>query len=228
MRLPITRTITVSPATGGDISKRWYSDTARGLETALVDLLTTWIGDRIYKSPVEDPNDPDGVVTNLIIPPVYAGYVPSNLLSPNGELDPPSAPSVLIEAHSARVQIGGQAAERREEYEIAVRIVVTLWDDDPTFSAYADARDFKETLYFKLLQNRVLAGRYPLCNAAEWKNIATGHNNYFISIIELEYQVNTPPDAYDNIADEADENTFLFEDAVIVDATLGTDIPGKS
>lgn len=211
-------TITVPRA--GDIGKRWYSDDTEGLERALVDSITAWIGDKVYKCPSEDPNDPDGALVSLIVPPVYAGYVPTALLSPDGVLTPPSAPSVLVEGHSGKLEIGA----REEEYEVEVRIVITLWDDDPTFAAYSDARYLKEMLFFKLLQFRLLQGKYEMVRLAEWKNIATGHNNYFISVIETTYKLGPAPDLSADVDADIDDNDFLFDGALVVNATPGTDL----
>jgi hypothetical protein len=215
---------TVTVPRAGDIGKMWYSDTCQGLETALVDSITSWIGDKVYKSPSVDPNDPDGVIVNLIVPVVYAGYVPSQLLSPDGIRDPPSAPSVLVEAHSGRVMITGRYEARHEEYEVSARVVITLWDDAPDYTGYQDHRYLKEMLYFKLLQFRTLQERFLLGGTAEWKNIACGHNNYFISVIELDYRLGAPPDASDSVDIDIEDNNFLFDGELVVKSTPSTDL----
>jgi hypothetical protein len=211
---------TVTIPREGDIGKRWYSDDVEGLERALVDSITAWIGDKTYKSPATDPNDPDGVLVNYITPPVYAGYIPSSLLSPDGLLDPPSAPSVLVEGVSGKLELGSKEGE----YEIAVKIVVTLWDDAPDFSGYSDAKYLKEMIYFKLLQFRLLQEKYEMTGTTEWKNVASGHNNYFVTTIEMSYKMGPPPDSSSSVDADIRDNNFLFDGALVVRSTPGTDL----
>lgn len=214
----------VSVPRAGDIAKFWYSDTAQGLEQALVDSIKGWIGDKVYKSPSVDPNDPDGVIVNYIVPVIYAGYVPSQLLSPEGTFDPPSAPSILVEAHAGRVMITGRYEARHEEYEVSARVVVTLWDDAEDYTGYQDARYLKEMIYLKLLQFRTLQERFLMAGTAEWKNIASGHNNYFITVIELDYRLGSPPDASDDTDIDIRDDNFIFGGELIIDAAPGTDL----
>jgi hypothetical protein len=143
---------------------------------------------------------------------VYAGYVPSQILSPDGVLDPPNVPSVLIEGHSGRAEIG----QKEFEYQIQVRIIVSLWDDAPDYSGYSDARYLKEMIYFKLLQCRLLQDKYEMVELAEWKNIASGHNNYFISIIETTYKMGIVPDASASVDADIWDNNFLFDGKMVV------------
>lgn len=196
----------------GDIGKRWYSDTVEGLERALVDSLTTWTGEKVYKQPLQNPADTNSYLVKLIPPAIYAGYIPSNLLSPNGELDPPSVPSVLVEGVLGRAEIAelSRTEARVSEYEIDVRIVVSLWDDAEDFGGYTDHRYLKEMLFFNLLKFRLLQGRFELTRQAEWRNIASGHNHYFISEITLTYKCGVPPDESDDVELEARDRAFLF------------------
>lgn len=199
----------------GDIDKFWYSDNTEGLERALIDSITEWIGDKVYKAPKQNPNDPDVPLIDLIIPAVYAGYVPGNILSPEGILDPPSVPSVLIEGHTGKVLIGHQ----EYEYEVEVRIVISLWDDAVDYTGYSDARYLKEMIYFKLLQRRLLQDKYEMIKEARWSNIASGHNNYFISVIETSYKMGIVPDDSASVDADIDNDNFLF------DARLVTSMP---
>jgi hypothetical protein len=196
----------------GDIGKMWYADTTEGLERALIDSITLWTKDKVYKSPCQDPNDPNSYLVNLIAPVIYAGYIPAALLSPNGELNPPSAPSVLIEGITGRVEIGelGRAAMRVTEYEVEVRIVITLWDDAEDYTGYADHRYLKEMLFLNLVKFRLLQGRFEMTQQAEWKNVASGHNNYFISEITLTYKMGCAPNESDDVEIESRDNAFLF------------------
>src|SRR6266481_5493337 len=208
----------------GDIGKMWYADTTEGLERALIDSITGWTKDKVYKSPSQDPNDPNNYLVNLIPPAVYAGYIPAALLSPNGELDPPSAPSVLIEGMTGRVGIGelSRAGMRAEEYEIDVRIVITLWDDAEDYTGYADHRYLKEMIFLNLVKFRLLQGRFEMTREAEWKNVASGHNNYFISEITVTYKMGMAPDESDDVEIEARDNNFLFggEQKIVVNPIL--------
>jgi hypothetical protein len=220
MKTKTTTNGTVTIPREGDIGKRWYSDDVEGLERALVDSIKAWIGDKTYKSPATDPSDPEGVLVNLIVPPVYAGYIPSSLLSPDGLLDPPSAPSVLVEGISGKLELGA----KEDEYSISVRIVVTLWDDAPDFGGYSDARYLKEMLYFKLLQFRLLAEKYEMHGTAEWRNVASGHNNYFVTTIETSYKMGPPPDSSSSVDADIRDNNFLFDGATVFVGTPGTDL----
>jgi hypothetical protein len=196
----------------GDIGKRWYADTVEGLERALIDSITLWTKDKLYKCPSQDPSDENNYVVSLIPPAIYAGYIPSALLSPNGELNPPDVPSVLVEGISGRLGISelSRAAARVIEYEVEVRIVVTLWDDAEDFSGYAEHKYLKEMLFLNLLKFRLLQGHFEMTGQAEWKNIASGHNNYFISEITLTYKMGMAPDESDDVELEARDRSFLF------------------
>jgi hypothetical protein len=196
----------------GDIGKRWYSDTVEGLERALVDAITGWTSDKVYKFPYQDPEDENNYLVKLIPCAIYAGYIPSNLLSANGELDPPSVPSVLVEGILGRAEIGelSRTEMRVSEYEVDVRIVISLWDDAEDFSGYADHRYLKEMLFFNLLKFRLLQGRFEMTRQAEWRNVASGHNDYFISEITLTYKCGVAPDESDDVELEARDRAFLF------------------
>jgi hypothetical protein len=53
----------------------------------------------------------------------------------------------------------------------------------------------------------------------KWSNIASGHNNYFISVIETSYKMGIVPDDSASVDADIDNNNFLF------DARLVTSMP---
>jgi hypothetical protein len=183
---------------GGQIGQWYYGWTCEALERALFDHLTFWVKEEVYKCP--NPSPEAGY--KLITPRVYVQEAPSNLVSPEGLLNPPLVPSIIVEAHSGELELHPLG-----EYLISVRLMISLWDDAPDFSGNLDCRHLTEMLYLKLLRYRVLAQRYELTGKPKWGKIIAGREPYFIRSIDLEYNMGSAPDESDNV----EGDTFLYE-----------------
>jgi hypothetical protein len=170
------------------ISNWWYGWTAEALERCLVDHLTLWVADERFKCPDGNNN------VAMTAPFIYAGFIPQALLSPEGVGDPPIVPSILIEPHMGEADISP-----RSPYIISVSLLISLWDDDPTYAGNKDARRLTEKLYLYLLRNRLsLAERYDLKGKPTWKQLKNQRSNYFSYLIELTYDLGESPDDSDD------------------------------
>src|SRR5260221_6571559 len=186
----------------GQIAQWWYGWTREALERCLSDSIKDWVKEERYKCPNPNPQpspaDPD---FKLIAPVVYVQEVPANLVSPEGVFNPPIVPSILVEAHAGEMEL-----HPLSEYLVSVRLMISLWDDDPVSGGTLDCRHLTEMIYLKLLRYRVLAERYQLTGKPTWKKVVSGRDPYFIRSIDLEYNMGAAPDESDNV--EAD--TLLY------------------
>jgi hypothetical protein len=180
------------PVLTNQLAKWQFGWTAGNLQQCLVDNLTFVTKDELFKC----PDAQDVPVITMTPPYIYAAYIPAGLISPEGSQDPPIVPSILIELHQGEVDL-----PQRPTYLISVRLLVSLWDDDPAYLGWMDSQHLTEKIFLYLLKERSLSKRYNLVGKASWQTIRDNRANYYISVINLTYDMDMPPDASDNIAE---------------------------
>jgi hypothetical protein len=184
-----------------------YGYTFGGLQRALKDKITEWTKDGPELKCVNGETPPK---IALVPPYVYIGYIPSNLLSPEGMSNPPVVPSILIDAHSAKTTVIPQG-----EIMVDVRILISVWDDSPDYLGNEDNKLLMEKIFLKMLRERdPFAGEYEMTGDISCKVVPAGRSNYFVSIIDATYNLGPAPDDSDNINLDldvyTDGNAFTF------------------
>lgn len=176
-----------------------YGWTARNLQQCLVDHLTELTQYELFKCPSGGGDFPPTVT--MTPPFIYAAYIPASIVSPQGSQDPPIVPSILIELHTGEVTL-----PRQPNYLIGVRLLISVWDDDPTYQGWMDSQHLTEKVFLYLLKYRSLSERYNLTGKISWSTIRDNRANYFVSMINMTYDLDMPPDAFDNV------DSWMLED----------------
>jgi hypothetical protein len=155
--------------------------TPTDLERLLVQEVTTWTQDMLFKNPQDRGKVPVGLS-------VYQGHIPSYQAGPRSEKTLPKAPSVSIKTSSARYA--------RKDGVCTISFLIVTWDDNNNRRGYIDVSNIINRIVFGLYETVMVAQSFVLTDDEVHTELvddpAMDLHPYYLGSIQAKFGLMTP------------------------------------